>query len=136
MSTWPSRHNIHSSHLTSQYSIMHKIAICNWHPTTHRIVITKNFSTLLIQIGMKRKFNLGKLVFKHPRTCLECTIWEGHWMSFTNIWDTHNSETRSCHYCQHIWPQAAELPINHNCMKGIISEMSLSRTRLLHKKGS
>ena len=46
-------------------SILHKIVMSNWLPTTHRTTITKNFATLLFHRGMKRKFNLGRLVFEH-----------------------------------------------------------------------
>ena len=63
--TSPQKYNLCSSHLTSRYSILHKIAMRNWLPTTHLTLITKKFTTLLFQIGMKRKFNLGKLVFEH-----------------------------------------------------------------------
>ena len=63
--TWPYKHNLWSSQLTSQYSILHKIVMCNWSPTTHSTIVTKSFTTLLFQIGMTRKFNLVKLVFEH-----------------------------------------------------------------------
>ena len=65
MRTWPPRYNIRSSHLTSRHSILQKIIMYNWLSTTHRTVITKNFSPLLLQMGMKIKFNLGRLVFEH-----------------------------------------------------------------------
>ena len=63
--TWLYKYNLPFSHLTSKYSILHKIAMCNWMPSTHRTDVTKSFSTLLFQIGMKRKFNIGKLMFEH-----------------------------------------------------------------------
>ena len=62
---WPVKYNLWSSQLTSRFSIMHKIAMCNWLPTTYHTIMIKNFTTLLFQIGMKRKFNMGKLVFEH-----------------------------------------------------------------------
>ena len=61
----PQKYNLQSSHLTSRFSILHKIAMSNWLLTTHSTTITKNFTSLLFQIGMKRKFNLGKLVYEH-----------------------------------------------------------------------
>ena len=63
--SWPYKFQLLSSHLILRYSILHKIAMCNWLPTTHCTVVSKSFATFLFQVGMKRKFNLGKLVFKH-----------------------------------------------------------------------
>ena len=63
--SWPYKYKLYSSHLTSKHFILHKIAMRNWLPTTHRTIVTKSFATLLFQIRMKKKFNLGKLVFEH-----------------------------------------------------------------------
>ena len=79
--TSPQKYNLCSSHLTSRYSFLHKIAMRNWLPTTHRTLITKKFTTLLFQIGMKRKFNLGKLVFEHVLgSCRESNLQKSDWI--------------------------------------------------------
>ena len=63
--SWPYKFRLLSSHLISRYSILQKIIMCNWLLTAHCTVVSKSFATLLFQVGMKRKFNLGKLVLEH-----------------------------------------------------------------------
>ena len=63
--TWPQKYNLQSYYLSSRYSILHKIGMRNCLLITHWTSITKNFTILLFQIGMKRKTNLEKLVFEH-----------------------------------------------------------------------
>ena len=52
---WPYKFRLLSSQLTFRYSILRKIAMYNWLPTTHHIVVSKSFATLLFQVGMKKK---------------------------------------------------------------------------------
>ena len=65
MRDWLQKHNLWPSHLSTRYSILHKIAMTNWLATTHRTTIMKNFATFLFQISTKRKFNLGRPVLEH-----------------------------------------------------------------------
>ena len=48
----------------------------NWPPTTHHIVVSKGFITLLFQVGMKRKFNLGNPIFEHILGHVENTTYQ------------------------------------------------------------
>ena len=62
---WLYKYNLHSSHLTSRYSILHKIVMCNWLSTTQCTTVIKSFAILLFQIIMIKKVSLGRLLFKH-----------------------------------------------------------------------
>lgn len=49
--------------LSSFYSILHKIAIKNWTPSTNSTVVTSNQLSVLFAIGTGQPFNLGRIVF-------------------------------------------------------------------------
>ncbi|XP_073294540.1 uncharacterized protein [Primulina huaijiensis] len=55
-------HKVSVSNLTSLYSVLHKITIRNWTPTTNTTVVTKSQALTLFAIG-NCTLNLGRLIF-------------------------------------------------------------------------
>ncbi|KAH6797538.1 hypothetical protein C2S52_022092 [Perilla frutescens var. hirtella] len=52
-----------TSKLTFFYSVLHKITVCNWLPTTNSSVLTVDQAFLLFKLGTKILFNLGDYIF-------------------------------------------------------------------------
>ena len=61
---WPRAKDFPSSELSVKHSILHKIAIKNWLPSSHRGGVRKKLATFLYTIGTKAPFNLGELMFE------------------------------------------------------------------------
>ncbi|KAH6807819.1 hypothetical protein C2S51_028927 [Perilla frutescens var. frutescens] len=62
---WLSGHSLIVSDLSVKYSILHKIAVRNWFPSTHNSTIRKPLGLLLFKVGTRVEFNLGQLIFEH-----------------------------------------------------------------------
>lgn len=64
-SGWPDNGGIKASSLTYRYSILHKVAIRNWAPSTHNSQVHKDLAVLLYQIGTNGSLDFGLHVFNH-----------------------------------------------------------------------
>ena len=65
ISVWPRKNKVlMSSILLVKYSVMHKIALCNWLPSLHKTYVTKDMAILLFLIGTGEDFDMGQLLFK------------------------------------------------------------------------
>ena len=117
--SWPYKFQLLSSHLTSKYSNLHKIAMCNWFHTTHRTTVSKSFTTVLFQVGMKKKFNMWKLVFEHILGHAEnATFWKalGYPSLIFRILIAQKPDLVSP--TNILGPPTAEMCINHKLYKG------------------
>lgn len=56
-------HKLAAAKLSSFYSVLHKIAIRNWTPSSNSTVVTSKQLYVLFDIGTGRSFNFGKMVF-------------------------------------------------------------------------
>ncbi|KAH6785247.1 hypothetical protein C2S51_037702 [Perilla frutescens var. frutescens] len=56
---------ISTSKLTFLYSILHKIIVCNWSPTTNTPVLTVDQAFLFFKLGTKIPFSLGHYIFDY-----------------------------------------------------------------------
>lgn len=56
-------HRLAAASLTSLYSVLHKIAIWNWTPSTNSTNVTRPQTIALFAIGEGKHFNFGRLVF-------------------------------------------------------------------------
>ncbi|KAH6800463.1 hypothetical protein C2S52_000927 [Perilla frutescens var. hirtella] len=54
---------ISTSKLTFFYSVLHKLIVCNWLPTTNTSVLTVDQAILLFKLSTKIPFNLGDYIF-------------------------------------------------------------------------
>ena len=126
----PYKYNLWFSQLSSRYSILHKISMCNWLPITHRMTVTKNFTTLLFQIKVKRKFNLGKLVFKHVLGHVKNAAYRkaiGYPSLIFGILTTQKPDIVTL--TDILAPLAAEMRINHKLFEGHHLRDVLSRKK-------
>ncbi|KAH6834678.1 hypothetical protein C2S53_019820 [Perilla frutescens var. hirtella] len=62
---WPSGHSLLASDLSVKYSILHKIVVRNWIPSTHNSTVGKPLGLLLYKVGTRVEFNLGQLIYEH-----------------------------------------------------------------------
>lgn len=63
-STWPEG-DVKSRFLTSVYSVLLRIAVCNWLPTLSGHMVPKRMVVLLFKIRHRIAFNLGELIHSH-----------------------------------------------------------------------
>ena len=49
--------------MTLTYKGLHKIALSNWYPTKHVTTLSRDFATLLFDIGTGTLVHLGKIIF-------------------------------------------------------------------------
>ena len=63
--TWPSKGSLPSSDLSAKYSVMYKIGIANWAPSSHGSSIKSDLACLIYQIGTRASFDFGEFVFNH-----------------------------------------------------------------------
>lgn len=69
---WP--HQLATSKLTNMYSVLHKLLIWNWMPTTNSNVVTRQRGMLLYRIGKGLPFNFGQLVFDQIASVAAATV--------------------------------------------------------------
>ncbi|KAH6766759.1 hypothetical protein C2S52_017742 [Perilla frutescens var. hirtella] len=62
---WPSGRALLASDLSVKYSILHKVVVRNWLPSTHDSTVGKSMALLLFTIGTRSEFNLGLLIFEN-----------------------------------------------------------------------
>ncbi|XP_019161969.1 PREDICTED: uncharacterized protein LOC109158507 [Ipomoea nil] len=67
---WPTgdKDYLLSSHLTSRYVILHRLALHNWLPSAHFNTVGKLLAGFLFRIGTKMQFDLGKWIYNHVLT--------------------------------------------------------------------
>ncbi|XP_057803114.1 uncharacterized protein LOC131018407 [Salvia miltiorrhiza] len=77
LSHWPSKVNLPNSDLSQKYSILHKIAVRNWLPTSHKSTVSPDVATVLYKIGRNIPFNFGNMIFnaigKHAESSSRAT---------------------------------------------------------------
>ncbi|XP_019178162.1 PREDICTED: uncharacterized protein LOC109173390 [Ipomoea nil] len=68
--SWPTgdKDYLLSSHLTSKYVILHRLALHNWLPSAHFNTVGKLLAGFLFRIGTKMKLDLGKWIYYHILT--------------------------------------------------------------------
>lgn len=52
--------------LSIKYSIIHKIGISNWYPSTHALITSTALAHLICLIGIGSHVDVGQFVFNHP----------------------------------------------------------------------
>lgn len=62
--SWGHESRLSASLLTVKYSVLFKLGICNWFPTTHNSSILRAMALLLYSIVTGVKFNLGQFIFE------------------------------------------------------------------------
>ncbi|XP_019156922.1 PREDICTED: uncharacterized protein LOC109153510 [Ipomoea nil] len=70
--SWPTGNKDYllSSHLTSRYVILHRLALHNWLPSAHFNTVGKLLAGFLFRIGTKMQCDLGKWIFYHVLTLI------------------------------------------------------------------
>ncbi|XP_019178560.1 PREDICTED: uncharacterized protein LOC109173723 [Ipomoea nil] len=70
--SWPTRDKdyLQSSHLTSRYVILHRLALHNWLPSAHFHTVGKLLAGFLFRIGTKMAIDLGKWIYYHILTLI------------------------------------------------------------------
>ncbi|XP_019160443.1 PREDICTED: uncharacterized protein LOC109157012 [Ipomoea nil] len=68
--SWPTgdKDYLLSSHLTSRYVILHRLALHNWLPSAHFNTVGKLLAGFLFRIGTKMQCDMGKWIFYHVLT--------------------------------------------------------------------
>ncbi|XP_019168533.1 PREDICTED: uncharacterized protein LOC109164454 [Ipomoea nil] len=69
---WPTgdKDYLQSSHLTSRYVILHRLALHNWLPSAHFHTVGKLLAGFLFRIGTKMQLDLGKWIYYHILTLI------------------------------------------------------------------
>ncbi|XP_019157352.1 PREDICTED: uncharacterized protein LOC109153912 [Ipomoea nil] len=70
--SWPTgdKDYLQSSHLTSRYVILHRLALHNWLPSAHFHIVGKLLAGFLFRIGTKMPLDLGKWIYYHILTLI------------------------------------------------------------------
>ncbi|XP_019197859.1 PREDICTED: uncharacterized protein LOC109191679 [Ipomoea nil] len=70
--SWPTgdKDYLQSSHLTSRYVILHRLALHNWLPSAHFHTVGKLLAGFLFRIGTKMPIDLGKWIYYHILTLI------------------------------------------------------------------
>ncbi|XP_019163200.1 PREDICTED: uncharacterized protein LOC109159554 [Ipomoea nil] len=70
--SWPTgdKDYLLSSHLTSRYVILHRLALHNWLPSAHFNTVGKLLAGFLFRIGIKMQCDMGKWIFYHVLTLI------------------------------------------------------------------
>ncbi|XP_019164466.1 PREDICTED: uncharacterized protein LOC109160639 [Ipomoea nil] len=70
--SWPTgdKDYLQSSHLTSRYVILHRLALHNWLPSAHFHTVGKLLVGFLFRIGTKMPIDLGKWIYYHILTLI------------------------------------------------------------------
>ena len=63
--SWPTKGNLLSSSLTAKYSVLFRIGLANWAPTTHGSSVSKELALLIYQIGTCSPLNFASFVLAH-----------------------------------------------------------------------
>lgn len=62
-SNWPGSKSFPAVELSLKYSVLHKIALKNWMPSTHSTGVNKPLAKLLYMIGLSCYFDIGQLIY-------------------------------------------------------------------------
>lgn len=62
---WPAKGGLRASALTHKYSILHKIGLKNWVPTSNHSKVAQELAEFLYRVGTKSPLNFGQMVFDH-----------------------------------------------------------------------
>lgn len=65
MASCTSKDGLKASALTQKYSILHKIGMRNWVPTTNHSKGSTELADELYRVGTKSPLNFGQLIFDH-----------------------------------------------------------------------
>ncbi|XP_019166901.1 PREDICTED: uncharacterized protein LOC109162674 [Ipomoea nil] len=70
--SWPTgdKDYLQSSHLTSRYVILHRLALHNWLPSAHFHTVGKLLAGFLFLIGTKMQLDLAKWIYYHILTLI------------------------------------------------------------------
>lgn len=68
MKKWPAKGGLRAFALTHKYSILHKIGLKNWVPTTNHSKVAHELAEFLDRVGTKSPMNFGQMVFDHVGT--------------------------------------------------------------------
>ena len=60
---WPKTNVLRVPDLTLKYNGLYKIALSNWYPTNHVSTLSRDFATLLFDIGTGAPVHLGQIIF-------------------------------------------------------------------------
>ena len=60
---WPKKYFLRVADLTLKYNDLHKIAPSNWLPTKYVTILSRDFATLLYDIGTGAPMHLGQIFF-------------------------------------------------------------------------
>ena len=60
---WPKVNVLKFIDVTLKYNGLHKIALSNWLPTKHVTTVSRDFATLLFDIGTGASVQLGQIFF-------------------------------------------------------------------------
>ena len=60
---WSRTNVLRVANLTLKYNDLHKIALSNWYPTKHVTTLSRDFATLLFDIGTNAPMHLGQIIF-------------------------------------------------------------------------
>ena len=60
---WSNTNVLRVVDLTLKYNGLHKIALSNWYPTKHVTTLSREFSTLMFDIGTNAPVHLGQILF-------------------------------------------------------------------------
>ena len=60
---WPRTNVLRVADLTLKYNGLHKIAFSNWYPSKHVTTLSRDFATLLFDIGTGAPMHLGQIIF-------------------------------------------------------------------------
>ena len=58
---WPKTNVLRVADLTLKYNGLHKISLSNWFPTKHVTTLSRDFATLLYNIGTGTLMHLGQI---------------------------------------------------------------------------
>ncbi|KAG9450314.1 hypothetical protein H6P81_010279 [Aristolochia fimbriata] len=62
---WSYSYSIPASSLTLKYAALHKIAVWNWLPSTHRGSLSKRLADFVYRVGTEQNFNVRARIFEH-----------------------------------------------------------------------
>lgn len=74
VSTWTFKRGLKASALTHKYSILHKIGMCNWVPTTNHLDVSTELVVLLYRVGTNSPLNFGQMIFDYMIISLSMSV--------------------------------------------------------------
>lgn len=72
--SWPQTGRVRASALSHRYSVLHKIALHNWMPSSHRSTVRADLALFLYNVGTKGCIDFGQFVFDHVMDHAEAQV--------------------------------------------------------------